>query len=38
LPSRWIDHLLRWTTDDDDGGIFELLEAAQEKWGKAGAD
>lgn len=37
LPSRWMDHLLGRTTDNDDGQVFELLEAAREKWGKADA-
>jgi len=32
LPSRWIDSLLGRTTDNDDGRVFELLEAARDPW------
>ncbi len=32
LPSRWINDLSGRTTDSDDGKVFELLTAAQEKW------
>lgn len=35
LPSRWIDNLLGRTTDDDDGRVFGLLEAARENLVKA---
>jgi ADP-ribosylglycohydrolase len=35
LPPRWIDNLLGRTTDNDDGRVFELLESAAKKWGKA---
>jgi len=35
LPKRWTDKLLGRTTDGDDGRVFELLESAALKWGKA---
>jgi len=35
LPARWIDNLLGRTTGDDDGRVFELLEAAKQRWGSS---
>jgi len=35
MPSRWIDNLVGRTTDDDDGRVFGLLEAARENLVKA---
>jgi ADP-ribosyl-[dinitrogen reductase] hydrolase len=35
LPQRWIAGLSGRTAADDDGRIFELITAAEEKWGPA---
>jgi ADP-ribosyl-[dinitrogen reductase] hydrolase len=32
LPQRWLDGLLGRTGADDDGRIYELIDAAREKW------
>jgi len=34
LPARWKSGLLGRTREDDDGRVFELIEAARERWGR----